>query len=211
MKGVFCCIKRCGQGHFVLAITVGLSGCNNQQAAENENFRDTTTSYRSEDKNQLVQNLSSQDQERVRNDNLGTLNYKNEAYPNNDVNYHKHLSKEFAAKSSYYTSYQGELVEHINRQVHSIHHVKDVRSLVTEDDVIVSVLLDDDHEEKKVEKEITNKIKPFLHNRTIHITTDESDYYRTIRLDNRLRRGDEENLRNWDADDYFNGHEDTLE
>lgn len=198
-----------GVGACCLAITVGLIGCNNQQVAENENFRDTTTSYRSDEKNELVQNLSSQNQERVRNATLGNLDYKNEAYQKKDENYHKHLSKPLATKSSYYTSYQGALVDRINQQVHSIDHVKEARSIITDEDVIVSVLLDDNREEKKVKKEITNQIKPFLQNRTIHITTDESGYHRTMRLDSRLRRGDSENLKNWTADDYFNGHKET--
>ena len=203
--------KKRWAGAFCLAIAVGLSGCNNQQAAENKNFQDTTTSYDSGDKNQLVQNLSSQDQELVRNDNLGSLNYKNEAYPKSDKNYHKHMSKSLTAKSSYYTSYEGNLVERIDRQVQSIPHVKEARSLVTNEDIIVSVLLDDNREEKNVKSEITNKIKPFTQNRTIHITTDESGFHRTMRFDNRLRRGDSGNLRNLDATDYFNNHEDDLE
>lgn len=209
MEGGFLLYKPMWTGAFCLAIAVGLSGCSNQQAAENENFRDTTASYGNEDKNQLVQNLSSHDQELVRNDNLGTLNDKNEAYPKKDINYHRHLSKPFNPKSTYYTSYQGELVDRINQQVHSIHHVKDARSIITKDDVIVSVLLDDHREEKNIKKEITDKIKPYLQNRTIHITTDESNFHRTMRFDNRLRRGDTENMRNWDAADYFNGHENT--
>lgn len=186
-----------------LAIAVGIIGCNNQQAAENTNFQDTTTGYHSTKKDQLVQNLSSPDQTPIMND----LDYKNDSYSKKDVNYHRHLSKPFNAKSSYYTSYEGDLVERINRQVNSVPHVKEVRSLITKEDVIVSVLLEDPHEEKTVKGEINRKIKPLIDNRSLHITTDESGYHRTMRLDNRLRRGDSENLRSLDGGDYFNHHE----
>lgn len=186
-----------------MAIAIGLSGCNNQQAAENGNVQDTTTGYHSSEKDQLVQNISNQNQAPLTND-LDNLDYKNDSYPKKDVNYHRHLSKPFDPKSSYYTSYDGGLVDRINRQVNGIHHVKEARSLITKEDVIVSVLLDDPRDEKKVKGEINRQIKPLIQNRTLHITTGESSYQQTMRLDNMLQRGDTEDLHNWDAADYFN-------
>ena len=158
--------KKIWAGSFCLAIAVGLSGCNNQQAAENENLQDTATGYHSSKKDQLVQNISNQGQAPLTN-NLGNLDYKNDSYPKKDVNYHKHMDKSLPAKSSYYTSYEGELVERINRQVNSVHHVKEASSIITKEDVIVSVLLDDHREEKKVKDEINKQIKPIIQNRTL--------------------------------------------
>lgn len=185
-----------------LAIAVGLMGCNNQQAAENANFQDTTTGYHSTKKDQLVQNLSNPDQTPI----MNNLDYKNDSYSKKDVNYHQHLNKPLNSKSSYYTSYEGDLVDRINQQVNSVQHVKEVRSLIIKEDVIVSVLLDDSHVEKQVKGEINRKIKPLIQNRSLHITTDVSGYHRTMSLDNSLRRGDSENLRSLDGVDYFNHH-----
>ena len=198
--------KKIWAGPICLAIAVGLSGCNNQQAAENKNFQDTTTGNQSAEKNQLVQNLSSKGEAPLTND----LGYKDDRYPTKDINYHGHTSKSLPAKSSYYTSYEGKLVERINRQVNSVHHVKDARSLIIKEDIIVSVLLDDHREAKKVEVEINKKIKPFIKNRTLHITTNENNYHRTVRLDNSVRRGDSTDLLNLDATDFFNNHENQL-
>lgn len=192
---------------FYLAIAVGLSGCNNQQVAENNNLQDTSTGYQSNEDDQLVRNLSNPDQTPLTND----LDYKDDSYPRKDVNYHKHLSKPFNPKSNYYTSYEGELVNRINQQVNDIHHVKEARSLITKNDVIVSVLLDDPKEEKKVKDKITKEIKPLIQNKSLHITTDEDGYHRTMRFDNRLRRGDTEDLHNWDAKDYYNNQEKQLD
>lgn len=197
-------------GPLCLAVVVGLSGCNNQQATENENFLNRT-GYQSTEKDQLVRNINNEVP--MLDDAEDGLHNGNDSYSERDRNYHGHASKPLHAKSSYYNSYEGNLVDRINRQVNSIPNVKDTRAIVMQKDVLVTVLLDDYAQARAIKNVVIEQVQPLVKGRTLHVTTDTGVYYRTMTLDNNLRDGGPTDVVILDADDLFDNldiHEDHL-
>ncbi|MET3319988.1 UNVERIFIED_ORG: spore cortex protein [Peribacillus simplex] len=188
----------------VLAAT-SLVGCANNNAAENENITNET-GYHSTEKDALVRNINYQNV-------VQGLYNKDDEYSKRDRNYHGHESKPLQARSSYYNAYEGELVDQVNGVANSEDAVIDSRAIIMEDEMLVSLLLDDYNQAKAVKDSVMKKVEPLTEGRTLNVTTDRGVYFRTMTLDNNLRDGDTRDSIILDANDMFdnlNIHENHL-
>lgn len=186
-----------------------MTGCNNDEAATEDRIRQA--GYYSTEKDQLVQNMSNQAPMTKM---LAGFYHDNHSYSSVDRNYHGHESKPLRAKSSYYNSYEGKLVDDILIRVNKVNHVIDSRAIVTKDEVLVTVLLDDYRHAQTVKNEVENSAKQIVHNRTLHVSTDQGLYYRSMVLDNNLRDGLPTDRIIMDVDDMLDNlslHEDHLQ
>ncbi|MDQ0219350.1 YhcN/YlaJ family sporulation lipoprotein [Peribacillus cavernae] len=129
--------------------------------------------------------------------------YQDSDYSTKDANYHGHLSKPQTAHSSYYTAYEGRLVDKIRTRANDVNHVNDSRAVVYKGDVLVTTLLDDYNDHQAVRDAIEKKVRPLTGNLKLHVTTDQGVYYRSIALDNSLRAGGPKDIFNLDAADMF--------
>ncbi|MES1045811.1 hypothetical protein BLX88_18915 [Bacillus obstructivus] len=107
-----------------------------------------------------------------------------------DINYHGHLNqRNSAAKSSYYTAYEGALAEKVANQAAALKNVSDARAFIYGDKVLVSLVLKDDNNAKQTKVRVKQAVQPTLGNRSLLITSDLGTYYRVRQLDNELRNG----------------------
>jgi spore cortex protein len=190
---------------YTVLAAVSLVGCANNDTAENENITNDT-GYHSTEKDVLVRNIN------YRNMAQGLYD-KDDAYSERDRNYHGHESKPLRARSSYYNSYEGTLADKVNGVANEVGSVADARTIIMKDEMLVALLLDDYSQAKGVKERIKKEIGPLSNGRTIHVTTDEGVYFRTMTLDNNLRDGDTREMIIQDANDMFdnlNIHEDHL-
>lgn len=128
---------------------------------------------------------------------------KDDAYSKRDRNYHGHESKPLQARSSYYNSYEGALVDQVNQIANRAADVVDARAIIMKDEMLVSLLLDDYSNASAVKKGVWKDIEALAEGRTLYVTTDEGVYFRTMTLDNGLRDGDTKDLIVLDANDMF--------
>ena len=188
---------------------VGLVGCANNNTAENQNPIDET-GYHTTEKNALVRKIDV----KTPMHNMGENLYgKDDAYSKRDRNYHGHESKPIQAKSSYYNSYEGDLVDQVDKIANRVDYVIDARAIVMKDEMLVALLLDDYDQSTAVKEEVWNQVKSLTEGRKLYVTTDEGVYYRTMTLDNNLRDGDTKELIVLDANDMFDNldiHEDHI-
>ena len=174
----------------------GLIGCaNNNDTAENQNPMNET-GYHTTEKNALVRQINFDEMEK-------NLYGKDDAYSKKDRNYHGHESKPLRAKSSYYNSYEGTLVDQANKVANRVDNVIDARAIIMKDEMLVALLLDDYDQATAVKEAVWKKIEPLTEGRALYVTTDEGVYFRTMTLDNNLRDGDTKELIVLDANDMF--------
>ena len=120
----------------------------------------------------------------------GYMLQRDNRFSTSDANYHGHLNgKNNRARSSYYTAYEGELAEKIGDVTASVHNVKDVRSAVYGDDVLIAVDLNDYLQEERTKQQINKAVKPYLKGRTVTVVTDEGTFSRVRSIDNDIRDG----------------------
>jgi spore cortex protein len=125
-------------------------------------------------------------------------------FSTNDANYHGHLNdNNNRARSSYYTAYDGRLAEKIGNAAGSVHNVKDVRSVVYGDDVLIAVDLNDYLEEEKTKSQIKKTVRPYLNGRSATIVTDEGTFSRVRTIDNEIRDGGPRDGVNMDLRNMF--------
>ncbi|MCK2002892.1 YhcN/YlaJ family sporulation lipoprotein [[Brevibacterium] frigoritolerans] len=182
---------------------VSLVGCANNDTAENENITNDTGYH---EKDALVRNINYENM-------VQGLYNKDDAYSKSDRNYHGHESKPLKAKSSYYNSYEGSLADRVNGVANKVEQVRDARTIIMQDEMLVALLLDDYSQAKDVIQRIKKEIGPLTNGRTLYVTTDEGVYFRTMTLDNNLRDGDTREMIILDANDMFdnlNIHENHL-
>ncbi|MBL3641122.1 YhcN/YlaJ family sporulation lipoprotein [Bacillus sp. RHFB] len=182
---------------------VSLVGCANNDTAENENITNDTGYH---EKDALVRNINYENM-------VQGLYNKDDAYSKSDRNYHGHESKPLKAKSSYYNSYEGSLADRVNGVANKVEQVRDARTIIMQDEMLVALLLDDYSQAKDVKQRIKKEIGPLTNGRTLYVTTDEGVYFRTMSLDNNLRDGDTREMIILDANDMFdnlNIHENHL-
>jgi spore cortex protein len=213
---------------FSLVLAVGLSGCSTNESANKSEEILSTNGYETNEKDSLVrqinynapvphlvddyneaeiiqENLEKNDKNpTVPRSEYGTgILFQDRNYSQNDRNYHGHESKPLKAKSSYYHAYEGELVEKLSNAAKKTNSVKDARALITQDEILVTVLLDDDNNAEIVKREVEKNIKPFSGKRKLHVVTDQGLYYRTMVLDNSLRDGGPRDQVILDTEDLF--------
>lgn len=107
-----------------------------------------------------------------------------------DNNYHGNLKLNPAkVKSSYYTNYNGKLVEKILSRAARVNQVKDVRTFVNGDEVNIAVLLKDSANEKESVRQVREAVAPLTKGRKVTIATDMGTFSTLRSLDNDLRDG----------------------
>lgn len=107
-----------------------------------------------------------------------------------DANYHGHLDQNNdGARSSYYTAYDGTLSFKINDAVSKVENVKDVRTAVKGNKVIVAAVLENNSNEQKTKTAIRKAVQPQLNGKSLTIVTDEGTFSRIRTIDNSLRDG----------------------
>lgn len=107
-----------------------------------------------------------------------------------DVNYHGHLDQNNdGARSSYYTAYDGNLSKTIANAASKVKNVKDVRSVVKGNKVIVATILENNSDEQTTKRAIAKAVKRHLNGKSLTIVTDEATFSRIRTIDNSLRDG----------------------
>ncbi|PTY80224.1 hypothetical protein B5V89_02765 [Heyndrickxia sporothermodurans] len=107
-----------------------------------------------------------------------------------DINYHGHLNHHNAkGKSSYYTAYEGALAQKLSDEAIKVPNVSDARALISDNTVLLSIVLKNDKDSTKTKANVEQAIRPFLNGRHYLITTDAGTYYRARDIDNDLKDG----------------------
>lgn len=200
-----------------VVLLAGLVGCtaNNQAGDQNQEDVLNTGGYDSNEKDNLVRQITYQapigqvvhdynEADQIQ-ENL-TRNGENPTIPRSDYgngflfqernfsqkdrNYHGHITP-LRTKSSYYNAYEGRLVDAIMKQANKVDHVKESCAIVRDQELIVTLLLDDYSRDAAIaaKEEVESRVQPMAGNRTLYVLTDQGVYYRTTVLDNKLRGG----------------------
>jgi spore cortex protein len=107
-----------------------------------------------------------------------------------DINYHGHLNDESsAARSSYYNAYEGRLADDVTRAADSVPNIRDARTIVDRNNIIVSLVLKNQDQREKTKREAEAAAAPYAKGRNLVVFTDIGTYYRVRSLDNDLRNG----------------------
>lgn len=108
----------------------------------------------------------------------------------NDRNYHGHLfSQTPAGVETYNREMHGNISRQITDKIKKVEHVKEAETIISDDAVIIGVLLERDGNGEKARKEIQNAVQPQLRGKQLRIFTNESQYNRIKVLNNDLRNG----------------------
>ncbi|WP_230129901.1 YhcN/YlaJ family sporulation lipoprotein [Bacillus sp. CECT 9360] len=140
--------------------------------------------------------------------------YHDSSFSTRDTNYHGHISKPQTPRSSYYTAYDGRLVDQIRARANRVNNVNDSRAVIYKGDILVTALLEDISDPQAVRNAIEKSVRPLVGKHKLHVTTDQGVYYRSIALDNRMRKGDRRDMFDQDAADMFENieiHENHLQ
>ncbi|MFD0047882.1 YhcN/YlaJ family sporulation lipoprotein [Actinomycetes bacterium NPDC127524] len=134
--------------------------------------------------------------------NSGNLDQEND-FSTRDRNYHNHEGVPQRTRSSYYTAYEGALVDSIVKKANSVQGVKDSRAIITRDRILVTLLVRNNQSPSDVKKDVRNKINKLSGKRELTVVSDQGLYYRVISLDNDLRDGGPRDMVLLDAQDLF--------
>lgn len=174
-------------------LLVGVTGCNNN---------DNAAQYQKDNNNfQRVGFYSNEDGGFMNNHRGAANGWNNGAqierggddglyHRNSDYNYHGHAnSPEWMTQRPYYENYNGELANDISVQVRRVKDVKDVRTIVGKDTVLIGVQLDDTQHRDQAVHNIKEKVIPHLDGRECRVITSPEGFIKIEKIDNRLREG----------------------
>ncbi|GAA0334189.1 hypothetical protein GCM10008967_26210 [Bacillus carboniphilus] len=180
-------------------LVTGLTACNADDNAQNQ--KDT--------RNPISIGFSTNEKTNNENNHLGktsnrkTAGYKNHGY--SDFNYHHHADNaKWMSQRSFYEEQHGDLVNEITSEVMRVKGVKDARTIVTEEHIIVGVNLELAQDQKEDIKEtvhtIREKVLPYQDGREVKVVSDRESFYRIEDLDNRLRTIDDTDQMNQEVE-----------
>ncbi len=124
-------------------------------------------------------------------------------YSRADYNYHNHIEMTRAARSSYYTSYEGQLAEKLAAKASKQEGVKDARVLIYNDQAVISLLINNYNDADEIKKSVQKAVSPLVENKKVYVLTDSGVYHRVLSLDNTLRDGGPRDRIKMDASDLF--------
>ncbi|WP_428909249.1 YhcN/YlaJ family sporulation lipoprotein [Niallia sp. Krafla_26] len=109
----------------------------------------------------------------------------------NDRNYHGHLSnaQNQTGKKVYNRENQGNLSKEITQKVRQVENVKDAETIITEQRVLIGVLLEKNELVDETKKNIQNAVQPQLRGKQVQVFTNESQYNRIKVMNNDLKNG----------------------
>ncbi|GMB07490.1 YhcN/YlaJ family sporulation lipoprotein [Thermolongibacillus altinsuensis] len=128
-----------------------------------------------------------------------------------DRNYHGHLNTmDGRTRSSYYNNYDGALAEKISKRAIRVQNVKDARTLVSGDRVLVAVSTNG-KDDNRVEKFVKQAVAPYTKGKSVHVVTNPSMYNRIRTIDNDIRDGGPMDRIQDDIRSIFNDMGDRIE
>ncbi|WP_110927071.1 YhcN/YlaJ family sporulation lipoprotein [Bacillus massiliglaciei] len=189
---------------FCTVLLMGAGGCSSNGGQAGESPQMIHEDAYSTEKDQLVRQLNAGSPvPSLMEERDGELRRE---YSRSDRNYHGHESKPLTAKSSYFTAYDGQLADSIMRKVNSLNGVADSRTLITDDAVLITVLLKEygqPERAKEVREQARRRISGLTEGRDLYVTVDQGVYNRVMVLDNNLRDGGPTDLVLRDTADLF--------
>ncbi len=119
------------------------------------------------------------------------VNREDGRFGTKDANYHGHLNndKSGRARTSYYNDYDGALVEKTAKLASAVPNVKDARTVVYKNDVVIAADLATKDNEAETKRKIAEVVRPHVKGRTITVVTDVGDFSSIRTIDNDLRDG----------------------
>ncbi len=108
-----------------------------------------------------------------------------------DQNYHGHLSDSQipAGKKTYNRENHGNLSQEITQKVEEVNHVQEAETIISEQTVLIGVLLENNGNVEETKKQIQNVVQPQLNGKQLRVYTNESQYNRIKVLNNDLKTG----------------------
>ena len=107
-----------------------------------------------------------------------------------DRNYHGHLNNSnLPLRPSYYTDYEGELAENVTDKVKRVENVKDARTVINGENVLIAIRLNDNSGIDGTRNKIQQAVAQDVDGKKVHILTNESQFNRLKVIDNDLRNG----------------------
>ncbi|MGX1900000.1 spore cortex protein [Thermolongibacillus altinsuensis] len=128
-----------------------------------------------------------------------------------DRNYHGHLNTmDGRTRSSYYNNYDGALAEKISKRAIRVQNVKDARTLVSGDRVLVAVSTNG-KDDTRVEQFVKRAIAPYTKGKSVRVVANPSMYNRIRTIDNDIRDGGPMDRIQDDIRSIFNDMGDRIE
>ncbi|MFB6468009.1 YhcN/YlaJ family sporulation lipoprotein [Cytobacillus sp. Hz8] len=107
-----------------------------------------------------------------------------------DINYHGHLnSNQNVGRTSYYSNYDGELVERIRDNAEAVPNVDSAQAVIYGKNVLVAADLKDETRKNSTAQAIKSKVNSVINGKKITVVTDQATYSRVRSIDNDLRDG----------------------
>lgn len=118
-----------------------------------------------------------------------------------DYNYHGHLNNmNSTLRQSYYKGYEGKFAERVTAAVKGVENVKDARTIVYKNNVIVGVQLADGNLAEETKRNIQQVIQRHVDGRTVYYVTNESRFNAIKAMDNDLKNGSNREQINTDVE-----------
>jgi spore cortex protein len=128
-----------------------------------------------------------------------------------DRNYHGHLNTmDGRTRASYYNNYNGALAEKISKRALRVQNVKDARTIVSGDRVLVAVSTNGENA-TRVKRFVKQAISPYTKGKTVRVVTNPSMYHRVRTIDNNIRDGGPMDQIQNDIRSIFNDMGDRIE
>ena len=121
-----------------------------------------------------------------------------------DQNYHGHLnSSNPATRQSYDNRNNGNTNEKVTQLVENVENVREAKTVIYGDKVLVGVLLNNNDREKDTRKDIRQAIQPYLNGKELHLLTSDHQFSVLTTIDNDLRNGGPKDQLNMDLNNLI--------
>ncbi len=107
-----------------------------------------------------------------------------------DINYHGHLNNANSTqRKSYYNGYDGKLAEEVTTAAKSVENVKDARTIIYENNVIIGLQSRNGNLDEATKRNVHQAIRHHVADRNIYYVTNESRFNALKIMDNDLKNG----------------------
>lgn len=107
-----------------------------------------------------------------------------------DINYHGHLNNvNSTQRKSYHNGYDGKLAEKVTTAVKGTENVKDARTIVYENNVIIGLQLRNGNLAQETKRNVHQAVQRHVDGRTVYYVTNESRFNAIKAMDNDLKNG----------------------
>ena len=127
--------------------------------------------------------------------------FGNPMFGDSDINYHGHLNNANSTqRKSYHNGYEGKLAEKVTTAVKGIENVKDARTIVYENNVIIGLQLGNGNLAEETKRNVHQEVQRLVDSRAVYYVTNESRFNAIKAMDNDLKNGSDREQINTDIE-----------